>query len=175
MMIEMEAYKSAFWISFLHLRSKKRYCSLGGLIQMKSIFHNVPLEGVRVSRCSGIAIPANAAAELVTLVAEACWWGFVFALFDPNVSHWTTKTPNTTAISSVWWSEITRRILTVDHAERIADKCDLTGSINEVNNQIDRPGHKRQRRADDVPREHLLHTKRKLVVCPRISAQHSSQ
>lgn len=91
---------SAFWISFLHLQSKERYCSLGGLVQIKSIFHNVPLEGVRVSRCSGIAIPANAAVELVKLVADACW-GFVFALFDPKVSHCTTKTPNTTAIVSI--------------------------------------------------------------------------
>lgn len=95
---------------------------------------------------------------MVALVADARSWGFEFALVDPNVSHWTTKTPNTTVISSVLGPKTTQRLRTVDYAERVADKCYLTGSIDEVNNQINCPSHKRQSRADDVPREHLLHT-----------------
>jgi hypothetical protein len=54
---------------------------------MKSISHIVPLERIRVSRCSGIVRLANAAAELVKLLVDAGWLGFEFALFDPNVSH----------------------------------------------------------------------------------------
>jgi hypothetical protein len=86
-MIEMSPYQSAFWISLLHLPWKKRDGSLRDVIQMNSISHIVPLERVRVSRCSGIARLANAAAELVTLLVDAAWLGFEFALFDPNVSH----------------------------------------------------------------------------------------
>jgi hypothetical protein len=46
---------------------------------------------------SGIARLANAATEPVRLVAAARDFKSAFILFDPNVSHWTTKTPNTTA------------------------------------------------------------------------------
>jgi hypothetical protein len=48
-----------------------------------------------VSRVVGMV--TNAAPEPVRLVVVAGWLEFAFVVFDPNVSHWTTKTPNTTA------------------------------------------------------------------------------
>jgi hypothetical protein len=48
-----------------------------------------------ISRVVGMV--TNAASEPVRLVVVAGWLEFAFVVFDPNVSHWTTKTPNTTA------------------------------------------------------------------------------
>jgi hypothetical protein len=54
-----------------------------------------------VLNVAGIVRLSNAAAEPVRLVAPAGGLEFAFILFDPNVSHWTTRTPNTTATLSV--------------------------------------------------------------------------
>jgi hypothetical protein len=74
-----------------------------GQVQKRSIFHVDPLEwALEVSGRVGLA---NAAADPVRLVAASTRLGSGFVLFDPNVSQWTTRTPNTTAtllVSRCW-------------------------------------------------------------------------